>query len=212
MDIAGPPDIFKNENVRANENLGEVRRRLINKISSYQGKPQWSPGYIKKVLTGCEKQALNNAAKSKILYPWTGYLGYILTRDGLNHNLLRLRLTRNTSSHYVDKLNRFLRMVYTQRHVNEMKWNACTSYRFNWECGQTKVMLKGHKKLLGFGMQSPTSIWLSKTIIARDVVLVYPNYSTKFEIYADASESQLGSIITQNRLLAFFGRKKVVGY
>ena len=33
-------DIFKNENVRANENLGEVRRRLINKISSYQGKPQ----------------------------------------------------------------------------------------------------------------------------------------------------------------------------
>jgi len=103
-------------------------------------------------------------------------------------------------------------MVYTQRHVNEKKWNACTSYRFNWECGQTKVMLKGHKKLLGFGMQSPTSIWLSKTIIARDVVLVYPNYSTKFEIYADASESQLGSIITQNRLLAFFGRKKVVGY
>jgi len=83
MDIAGPPDIFKNENVRANENLGEVRRRLINKISSYQGKPQWSPGYIKKVLTGCEKQALNNAAKSKILYPWTGYLKYILTRDGI---------------------------------------------------------------------------------------------------------------------------------
>ena len=31
---------IKNENVRANENLGKVRRRLINKISSYQGKPQ----------------------------------------------------------------------------------------------------------------------------------------------------------------------------
>ena len=58
-------------------------------------------------------------------------------------------------------------------------------------------------------MQSPTSIWLSKTTIARDVVLAYLNHSTKFEIYADASESQLGSIITQNRLLAFFGRKKL---
>jgi hypothetical protein len=40
MDIAGSPDIFKNENVGANENLGKVQRRLINKISSYQGKPQ----------------------------------------------------------------------------------------------------------------------------------------------------------------------------
>jgi len=61
-------------------------------------------------------------------------------------------------------------------------------------------------------MQSPTSILLSKTTIARDVVLAYPNYSKKFEIYADALESQIGSVITQNRLLAFFGRKKVVGY
>ena len=141
---------------------------------------------LKKYSQGCEKQALNNAAKSKILCPRNG-LSRIYPNERwnmeLNHNLIRLRLTRNTSSHYVNKLNQFLRMVYTQRHVNEMKWNACTSYRFNWECGQTKVMLKGHKKLLGFGMQSPTSIWLSKTIIARDVVLVYPNYSTKFEIY-----------------------------
>ncbi len=61
-------------------------------------------------------------------------------------------------------------------------------------------------------MQSPTSIWLSKTTIARDVVLAYPNYSKQFEIYADASESQIGSVITQNRLLAFFDRKEVVGY
>ena len=61
-------------------------------------------------------------------------------------------------------------------------------------------------------MQSPTSIWLSKTTIDHDVVLAYPNYSKKFEIYADASESQLGSVITQNRLLAFFDRKEVVGY
>jgi hypothetical protein len=40
MDIADSPDIFKIENIGANENLGKVRRRLINKISSYQGKPQ----------------------------------------------------------------------------------------------------------------------------------------------------------------------------
>jgi len=33
------------------------------------------------------------------------------------------------------------------------------------------------------------------------------DYSEKFEIYTDASESQIGSSITQNRPLAFFSRK-----
>jgi len=57
-------------------------------------------------------------------------------------------------------------------------------------------------------MQSPTSIWLSKTTIARDVVLAYPNYSKRFEIYADAFKSQQGSIITQNRLTSFLWQKE----
>jgi hypothetical protein len=52
---------------------------------------------------------------------------------------------------------------------------------------------------------------LIKTTIARDVVVAYPDYSEKFEIYVDASKSQIGSVITQrNRSLAFF--QKVVGY
>jgi hypothetical protein len=38
---------------------------------------------------------------------------------------------------------------------------------------------------------------LIKTTIACNVVLAYPDYSEKFEIYADASSSQIGSVITQ---------------
>eukprot|EP00804_Cyclotella_cryptica_P019040 CCRYP_014453-RA/>CCRYP_014453-RA protein AED:0.19 eAED:0.24 QI:0/0/0/1/0/0/3/0/278 len=48
----------------------------------------------------------------------------------------------------------------------------------------------------------------TKTSIAKDVVLAYPDYSGEFEIYIDASSKQLGSVITQgNRPLAFFSRK-----
>ena len=47
-----------------------------------------------------------------------------------------------------------------------------------------------------------------KTNIARDVVLAYPDYDKVFEVYTDASSTQLGSVITQsNRPLAFFSRK-----
>ncbi len=37
-----------------------------------------------------------------------------------------------------------------------------------------------------------------KTAIAKDVVLVYPDYSQGFEIYTDSSKFQLGALITQN--------------
>ena len=42
----------------------------------------------------------------------------------------------------------------------------------------------------------------------RGIVLAYPDYSEPFEIYTDASATQLGAVITQkNRPLAFFSRK-----
>jgi hypothetical protein len=47
-----------------------------------------------------------------------------------------------------------------------------------------------------------------KTAISKDVVLAYPDYLQKFEVYTDSSKFQLGAVITQNnRPLAFFCRK-----
>ena len=51
---------------------------------------------------------------------------------------------------------------------------------------------------------------LIKATIAQGVVLAYPdyNYRKPFEIYTDASATQLGAVITQNnRPQAFFSRK-----
>ena len=47
-----------------------------------------------------------------------------------------------------------------------------------------------------------------KATIAQDLVLAYPDYNQPFEIYTDASATQLGTVITKNnRPLAFFSRK-----
>jgi hypothetical protein len=47
-----------------------------------------------------------------------------------------------------------------------------------------------------------------KAAIAKETVLAYPDISKPFEIYTDASSTQLGAVITQdNRPIAFFSRK-----
>ncbi len=47
-----------------------------------------------------------------------------------------------------------------------------------------------------------------KAAIAKETVLVYPDFSKPFEIYTDASSMQLGAVITQdNRPIVFLSRK-----
>jgi len=78
------------------------------------------------------------------------------------------------------------------------------------ECGQTKVTrAKGTKKVPWHWDEVHQKAFDTvKATIAKDVVLAYPNYDKVFEVYTDASSTQLGSVITQsNRPLAFFSRK-----
>ncbi len=47
-----------------------------------------------------------------------------------------------------------------------------------------------------------------KTAIAKEVVLTYADFSKSFEMYTDASTTQLGTVIAQNtRPIVFFSRK-----
>jgi hypothetical protein len=47
-----------------------------------------------------------------------------------------------------------------------------------------------------------------KCLLAKQMVLAYPDFAIPFEIYTDASNKQIGSVIQQNgRPLAFYSRK-----
>jgi hypothetical protein len=47
-----------------------------------------------------------------------------------------------------------------------------------------------------------------KEILAQDAMLTYPEFDKPFIIYTDASERQIGGIVTQNnRPLGFFSKK-----
>jgi len=74
------------------------------------------------------------------------------------------------------------------------------------ECGETKTTRRnGTKKKPFYWNESHQQAFDSiRTMIARDVVLAYPDFSEVYEIYTDASSRQLGAVITQKeRPIAF---------
>jgi hypothetical protein len=68
------------------------------------------------------------------------------------------------------------------------------------KCGQTKTSkAKGTKKVpWHWDEVHQRAFDHVKATIAKDVVLAYPDYSTVFKIYTDASSKQLGAVITQD--------------
>ncbi len=78
------------------------------------------------------------------------------------------------------------------------------------ECRETKTtrMNKTKKKPWQWDPIHQQAFDKVKAAIAKETVLAYPDFSKPFEIYTDASSTQLGAVITQdNRPIAFFSRK-----
>jgi hypothetical protein len=78
------------------------------------------------------------------------------------------------------------------------------------ECGEKKTtrMNKTKKKHWGWDPIHQQSFNNVTAAIAKETVSAYPDFLKPFEIYTDASSTQLGAVITQdNRPIAFFSRK-----
>ncbi len=78
------------------------------------------------------------------------------------------------------------------------------------ECGETKTTKrnKTNKQPWRWDPIHQQAFDNVKAAIAKETFLAYPDFSKPFEIFTDASSTQLGAVITQdNRPIAFFGRK-----
>jgi hypothetical protein len=78
------------------------------------------------------------------------------------------------------------------------------------ECGETKTtrMNKTKKKPWWWDPIHQQAFDDVKAAIAKETVLAYLDFLKPFEIYTDASSTQLGAVNTQdNRTIAFFSRK-----
>ena len=213
MGIAGSPDIFQAKMSELMATLEFVRTYLDDLLCITKGDLEDHLQRLREVLIRLRDAGLKiNADKSKFCAHETEYLGYVLTREGIkpqsNKVQAILALTPPTN---VKELRRFLGMVQYYRDLWAKRSEMLAPLTdLVGECGQTKVTrAKETKKVPWHWDEVHQKAFDSvKATIAKDVVLAYPDYNKVFEVYTDASSTQLGSVITQsNRPLAFFSRK-----
>ncbi|MFM8588489.1 MAG: RNase H-like domain-containing protein [Bacteroidota bacterium] len=213
MGVAGSPDIFQSKMSELMATLEFVRTYLDDLLCITKGNLKDHLNKLRQVFNRLQDSGLKvNANKSNFCALETEYLGYILTRDGIKPQankvqaILALKLPTN-----VKELRRFLGMVQYYRDLWAKRSEMLAPLtNLVGECGQTKITRsKGTKKVPWHWDEVHQKAFETvKATIAKDVVLAYPDYGKVFEVYTDASSTQLGAVITQsNRPLAFFSRK-----
>ncbi len=160
----------------------------------------------------CDAILKTNATKFVFWAQETEFLWYILTRGGIKPQPKKVQaIFPLYPPNNVNKLWRFLGMLQYYRDM----WQNCSEMLapltdLVGECRETKTTKKKKTKKKHWRWESihQQAFDNVKATIAKEIILAYPDFAKRFEIYSDASMMQLGSVITQgNRPIVFFNRK-----
>ena len=129
----------------------------------------------------------------------TEYLGFILTTEGIKpipkkvEAIQRMERPKNTKQvrSFVGLVNYYRDMWPRRAHILNPLTQLCSSkVKYHW------------------GQPQEEAFQSIKSLVSKDVLLRFPKHDEIFHIYTDASNYQLGAIITQNNLpVAFFSKK-----
>ena len=200
MGISCSPDIFQEKMSSLMQHLDFVKTYLddILVISCSTFEDHISKLEIVLKLLA-EKGLRINAKKSTFCTDQIEYLGYWITKSGIQPMPNKVEAIKNMARPTTRKeLRRFIGMV--------------NYYRDMW-CRRSDLLAP----LTSMTSKNVKFDWTDehqhafdnvKKIICREVLLNYPDFSKTFHIYTDASDTQLGSVITQDdKPIAFYSRK-----
>ena len=213
MGFGGSADIFQAQMMDLMASLDYVRAYIDDLLIITRGTLDDHLSKVETVLARLREAGLKvNAAKSFFCTHEIEYLGYILTREGIKPQPMKVQaILALMPPNNVKELRHFLGMVqyYQDMWAKRSEILAPLSDLVG-ECGETKTTKKNKTKKSPWRWDPihQTAFDNVKATIAKEVVLAYPDFSKVFEIYTDASKTQLGAVITQdNRPIAFFSRK-----
>ena len=200
MGLCNSPDIFQEKMSELFEGLDFVRTYIDDLLCITKGSFDDHLEKLERILYRLQEAGLKvNGNKSFFAKPELEYLGYWITRKGIKplpdkvKAILALEPPTNRKElrSFIGIVNYYRDMWVRRSHVLA-PLASLTSNKTKWE----------------WGPQQDVAFRTAKKIIAREVMLAYPDFNKPFEIHTDASHYQLGAVISQSgKPIAFYSRK-----
>jgi RNase H-like domain found in reverse transcriptase/Reverse transcriptase (RNA-dependent DNA polymerase)/Integrase zinc binding domain/Retroviral aspartyl protease len=200
MGLCNSPDIFQEKMNTLTGDLEYVRAYIDDLLILTKGTFTDHLVKLATVLSRLRKAGLKvNAKKSFFAREELEYLGYWITRHGIQPCSSKvLAIQQITEPKNKKELRKFIGMV--------------NYYRDMW-IRRSDILAP----LASLTSKTTPWVWTNqhtiafnnmKKIVSRETLLTYPNFSLPFDIYTDASHTQLGAVICQqNKPIAFYSRK-----
>ena len=201
MGLCNSPDIFQEKMNQLMKGLQFCQAYIDDLlVLSRQGGLDQHLNNLEQVFSRLQEAGLKvNISKSHFCQTELKYLGYIINRQGIKPDMKKVQsILQIERPHNRRSLRKFLGLVNYYRDMWPRRSHflaplsslVSINVRWNWsdECQKAFTQIK--------------------SIIAKETLLAYPDFSKPFEIHTDASKVQLGAVISQEgKPIAFYTRK-----
>ena len=141
-----------------------------------------------------------NAKKCEWFKSEVEYLGYVINKQGVRpqkskvEKILSIKEPTNAS-----RVRSFLGMMNYYRYMWKQRSTLIAPL--------TELSTKGKRKFIWMENHSKAFRKI-KQVVAKETLLVYPDFTKHFDVHTDSSDYQLGGVVSQNQKpIAFFSRK-----
>lgn len=209
MGVSCAPDVFQERMSDLMRGLEFARTYIDDLLVMSNSSHADHLDKLKLVLERLRQAGLKcNATKCTFCAKEIEYLGYWITRDGVKPLPNKVQTILNLEPpKTLKQLRRVLGIVQYYRDIWEKRSHLLAPLTDLVSTTQSADK-KRSKRKFEWTEECQSAFNDMKKLVARDIMLAYPDFSQPFVIYTDASDRQLGAVITQNnRPLAFYGRK-----
>ena len=127
------------------------------------------------------------------------YLGYVISRRGIRPQFKKIQAILGIKPpNNQRQLRRFIGMINYYRDV----WRGRSHYL------EPLTQMVGKRSNFKWGNEQQQAFDKLKSIVSEETMLRFPNFRQEFVIHTDASDYQLGAVVSQEgKPIAFFSRK-----
>jgi transposase InsO family protein len=200
MGLCVSPDIFQAHMARLFADMPNVRVYMDDILIFTNGSYEDHLQQVRKTLKRLQsKNMAVNSEKSYWAVKEVDYLGFRLTPNGILPQARKVKAIRSLDCPKNKKqLRKFIGMV--------------NYYRYMWK-GRSDILaplaeLAGKNSVFKWTEEHQAAFETMKALVGKEVMLSFPNYNERFQLYTDASDLQLGAVLMQGKkTLAFFSKK-----